>query len=389
MITCHHRLLFTTLIAGMIPLVALADVSPAGRVRADDYPTLQAAVDALGEGGGEVLLSARNYQLKKTVLLRDRIRFQGVMDSKVRSSVTVIGVAPDFEGKWMFETLANPAKSNPDLNKDLFFFDLNLNGAGKVSGIKASNADGMRLERCRLANLIDGILVTQVTDQPRPWHWDIAPGAIFINNCIFRCDGTAIQLEYTTQNRIYANWFVSGGTTALHLKNTNNTWFMANEINTFSRSAIRLEDDGKPGNPLTDIFLVHNWIHATDPSKKFLECTPTTGRYQRIQFTNNILMGKGGADTAAFGKEGNRFADNVADQTGLASEACGEVKVKAGAKELVIAHGLYRKPDYVGVTFRTEPPKYWVSEITAKTFTVCFGEAVRDGSFTWNAVTGK
>lgn len=398
---CHHVLLLAPLLAGIsalgaeppaaptpVPPAVPAVAPPSGRVKADDHPTLQAAVDALGEAGGEVLLGARNYPLKKTVLLRDRVRLQGVMDSKVMTSVTVITAAPDFEGEWMFETVPDPARSNPDLNKDIFLFDLNLNGAGKVSGIRAFNADGMRLERCRLANLKDGILVTQVTDLPKPWHWNIAPGAVFINNCIFRCDGTAIRLEYTTQNRIYANWFVSGGATALHLKNSDKTWFVANEINTFSRAGIVLEDDRKPGNPLTDLFLVHNWIHAADPAKKYLECTPPTGRYQRVQFTNNILMGKGSADTAAFGKAGNRFADNVAERPGLAASACGQALVKAGAGQVVIEHGLYRAPEHVGVTFRTEPPKHWVAEITPKTFTVRFAGPVREGSFSWNAVTG-
>ncbi|MGN6553752.1 MAG: right-handed parallel beta-helix repeat-containing protein [Verrucomicrobiota bacterium] len=361
----------------------------AGQVNADDFPSLQAAVDALGQTGGEVRLSAKTYLLHQPVRLKHRIRFQGIMDSKVRSSVTLITPAPDFKGDWLFETVPVPAKENADLNKDIFFFDLNLNGAERVSGIKAANVDGMRLERCRLASLKDGVVVTQVTDQPRPWSWDISPGAVFINNCIFRCSGTAIKLEYSTQNRIYANWFVSGTGVALHIKNSDKTWFLANEINTFTRSAIVLEDDGKPGNLITDIFLSHNWINAASPDRKYLELLPQGKSISRVQFIDNILIGNGSADTAALTDAGrNRFANNVATQPGFASQATGEVKIPKGAKQVVVQHGLYRQPNHVSVTFNSEPPKFWVTDRTAKTFTVHFSETVEAGEFTWRATTG-
>lgn len=361
----------------------------AGQVNADDFPSLQAAVDALGQTGGEVRLSANTYLLHQPVRLKNRIRFQGLMDSKVRSSVTLITVAPDFKGEWLFETVPVRAKQNADLNKDIFFFDLNLNGADKVGGINAANVDGMRLERCRLASLKDGILVTQATDQARPWNWDISPGAVFINNCIFRCTGTAIRLEYSTQNRIYANWFVSGTGVALHVKNSDKTWFLANEINTFTRSAIVLEDDGKPGNLITDIFLSHNWINAASADKKYLELLPHGKSISRVQFIDNILIGNGSADTAALTDAGrNRFANNVATQPGFASQATGEVKIPKGAKQVVVQHGLYRQPDHVSVTFNSEPPKYWVTDKTAKSFTVHFSESVEAGEFTWRATAG-
>lgn len=360
-----------------------------GRVNADDYPTLQAAVDALGETGGEVCLGAKTYLLSKTVMLKHRIRLQGVMDSKVRSSVTRISAAPDFKGEWLFETLPVPAKVNADLNKDIFFFDLNLTGNEKIGGIKAVNVDGMRLERCRLASLKDGVLVTQATDLPRPWSWDISPGAVFINNCIFRCTGTAIKLEYSTQNRIYANWFVSGTGVALHMKNSDKTWFLANEINAFTRSAIVLEDDGKPGGFLTDVFLSHNWINATSPDKKYLELIMRDKPLRRIQVIDNIFDGNGSADTADLLPEtGNRFADNVATKPGFANHATGKVKVSNGAKEIVVTHGLYRTPDHVSVTFEDEPPKYWVGQKNSKTFTVHLSESNTVSAFTWGAVTG-
>jgi hypothetical protein len=186
-------------------------------VAADDYPSLQAAINALGSAGGVVELSARRYTLTEPLKVTHRVRLQGIMDAKTANSVTSITADAGFKGEWMIETVPVPAKANADLNRDLLLFDLNLLGNGTVSGIKAANIDGLRLERCRLANVRNGILVTQVTDLPRPWHWDISPGGVFINNCIFRCSGTAIALEYATQNRIYANWFVSGTGVALHL----------------------------------------------------------------------------------------------------------------------------------------------------------------------------
>lgn len=359
----------------------------AGVVFADDYPSLQAAVDALGETGGEVRFGAKAYLLEKTVLVKHRIRFQGVMDSKVRNSVTRIGAAPNFKGEWLFETVPVPARANPDLNKDLFFFDLNMTGSDKISGIRAYNADGLRMERCRLAGMKNGLLVTQVTDKPKPWHWDISPGAVFINNCIFRCNGTAIQLEYSTQNRIYSNWFVSGCGVALHLKNSDKTWFFANEINTFGRAAILLEDDGQPGNQITDVILSHNWMNAADPSKKYLELLPNGKTFRRVRFHNNILDGNGSADTGALLTEnGSCFHENAANRPGFSSNAAGDAEAKAGATEVVIAHGLYRKPDHVSVTFRSEPPVYWVTDTNEKTFTVRFTGPAKAGSFSWNAM---
>lgn len=371
----------------LAPLVFSRPVD--GYVNADDYPTLQAAVEALGAAGGEVRLGAKTYFLQKPVLLKHRIRFQGVMDSKVRSSVTLITAAKDFEGEWLFETVPVPAKVNADLNKDIFFFDLNLTGGDKISGIKAVNVDGMRLERCRLASLKDGILVTQATDLPRPWSWDISPGATFVNNCIFRCSGSAIRLEYSTQNRIYANWFVSGTGVALYLKNSDKTWFFANEINSFTRSAIVLEDDGQPGGLITDIFLSHNWINAPSPKNKYLEVNVHDKPLRRIQVIDNIFDGNGSADTSELlPQTGNRFANNIANQPGFASQATGEVKISKREKEMVVAHGLYRTPDHVSVTFDSEPPKYWIAQKDAKTFTVRFSEPISKGSFTWSASTG-
>ena len=103
---------------------SLADV--VGRVNADDFPSLQAAVDALGQTGGEVRLSAKVYVLDQPVVLSKRIRFQGVMDSKVRTSVTIIKASPKFEGDWLFVTSPIKAKDNEDLNRDIMFFDLNF-----------------------------------------------------------------------------------------------------------------------------------------------------------------------------------------------------------------------------------------------------------------------
>ena len=375
-------------------LLLLAPPAPAqtggGRVNADDYPTLQAAVDALGDTGGEVRLSAKTYLLAKPVLLKHRVRFQGVMDSKVRSSVTRISAGPNFAGNWLFETVPVAAKVNADLNKDLFFFDLDLTGTDKIGGIKAVNADGLRLERCRLASLRDGVLVTQATDLPRPWSWDISPGATFINNCIFACRGSAIRLEYSTQNRIYANWFVSGTGVALYLKNSDKTWFFANEINTFTRAAIVLEDDGQPGGALTDIFLSHNWINADHSDKKYLEVNVRDKPLRRVQFINNILDGNGSADTAALLPEtGNRFADNVSNHPGFANHATGEVNIPKGAKEIVVQHGLYRTPDHVSVTCEFEPPTFWVADRNAQSFTVHFSAPVAAGALTWSASTGR
>jgi len=372
---------------------APASAAPAGapapgRVNADDFPSLQAAVDALEKTGGEVRLSACTYILDKPVVLSQRIRFQGVMDSKVRASVTLIKSSPRFVGDWLFVTKATPAKVNEDLNRDIMFFDLDLSGSETVGGIRADNADVLRMERCRLANMKNGVLVAQVTDLPRPWHWEISPGGSFINNCIFRCSGTAIQLEYATQNRIYSNWFVSGGKTALHIKNSDKTWFFANELNAVSDASILIEDDGLPGNAVADIFLSMNWICVNDVKAKFLDLRPNGKPFKRVQFINNSLVGPGALDAAALAADlGNRFSGNTGTQSGLLSESSGRFEIQAATSVVKIDHSLFRAPTHVGITFECEPPAYWVSAIDAKSFTVSFSRPFTGGAFTWSAIT--
>jgi len=358
-----------------------------GRVNADDFPSLQAAVDALSDVGGEVKLSARTYILKQPVVLKNRIRFQGVMDSKDWRSVTKIQPAPDFTGEWLFVTKAVPAKGNPDLNLDLFFFDLDMGGSTNVGGIYGLNIDTLRIERCRLAGLKNGIRISQLTDLPRPWHWAIAPGGAFINNSVFKCSDTAIQIEYATQNRIYANWFVGGGKTIFHLKNSDKTWFYANELNNVKDSSIIIEDDGLPGNTVHEIFISLNWLNLVNPGSKFLDLRPNGKHFERVQVINNIFEGVGTCDTAALDpKLGNRFEGNTGTQPGVASQAAGRFEIKSNMKAVKIEHGLYKTPVHVGITFENKPPVYWVSAKDEKSFTVSFDEPISTGAFTWIAV---
>ena len=368
-------------------LAAPAGASAPGRVNADDFPSLQTAVDALEKTGGEVRLSAKTYILDKPVELARRIRFQGVMDGKVRSPVTLIKSSPKFEGDWLFVTRTIPAKTNYDLNRDIMFFDLDLSGSETVGGIRADNVDVLRIERCRLANMKNGVLVAQVTDLQRPWHWAISPGGSFINNCIFRCSDTAIRIEYATQNRIYSNWFVSGGKTALHIKNSDKTWFFANELNNVSDTSIIIEDDGLQGNTVNDIFISLNWICVNDAKAKFLDLRPNGKPIKRVQFINNSLVGLGTVDASALTSEpSNRFSGNTGTQSGMLSESSGRFEIKSSTVEVTIAHNLYRTPTHVGITFETQPPAYWISAKDATSFTVSFSHPVTDGAFTWSAI---
>lgn len=366
----------------------MAQPSVDGVINADDYPSLQAAVDALGDKGGRICLSARDYVLTEPVRIKARVCFQGVMDSKTRASVTKIESAPDFNGEWLFVTEPSSAVVNEDLNPDFFFFDLNLLGSETVGGIYGENIDGLRLERCRLANLRDGVWVGQKTDLPRPYPFVIVPGGVFINNCIFRCYDTAIRLEYATQNRIYDNWFVSGGKTVLWLKNTNKTWFNDNELNTVSGSSIVLEDDGLEGNNVHDIFMARNWIWNTNPQSKFLEIKPNGKTVQLVQFVDNILYGPAGLDVDALDTQynKNRIYGNVGTQSGRASKASGSYEIAYPMRTVRIPHGLYKAPVHVNITFRNEPPVFWVSAMNESTFTVSFKDDVPSGSFTWEAI---
>lgn len=228
-----------------------------GIVHADDFATLQEAVDALGEAGGRIMLGGGVYTLDKPILLNRRVVFQGVMDAKVVHNSTKIMPSPSFQGDWLFETRAVPATVNPDLNADFGFYDLVVAGNEKVGGIKGTNIDTIRIERSRFAYMRRNIDITQVSELRRPYPYAIAPGGLFTNNSIFQAYDTCINLEHATQNRIISNWFVSNSGVVLRLLNTNKTWFVANEVNQFTRAAVLLEDGGLGSSTNTTLQRIH------------------------------------------------------------------------------------------------------------------------------------
>lgn len=356
-----------------------------GRVHADDYPDIQAAVDALGENGGVVMLGPRRYELQKPLKLRRKIVLQGVMDAKVARSSSVIAPARGFEGAWLIETDPLPARENHDLNPDFGFYDLNLLGSATIGGIRGANLDIMRIERCRLAYMRVCVELTQVTDLPRPFPSKIVPGGLFINNCIFQATEICLNLEYTTQNRIFANWFVSNSGVVLRLLNSNKTWFFANEINQFNRAGILLEDDGQPGNPIHDIFLTMNWIHSVKPETRYIEIV-NGDRIRNLVVTDNIFSGKAQLDWPFRGGErGCLLANNLG--SAARSEAIGQVVIPAGQLRAEFAHGLRQEPIHVATTpWGPVNGTLWIERVDESRLAVVLPQALdRDLTVSWEA----
>ena len=66
------RSVYLMVLALLLPTFALAADAKPARVTVTDFPSLQAAVDALPEGGGEVVLPPGVYYLDKTLDLTGR-----------------------------------------------------------------------------------------------------------------------------------------------------------------------------------------------------------------------------------------------------------------------------------------------------------------------------
>jgi hypothetical protein len=352
-----------------------------GIVYADDFPDLQAAVAALGDRGGVVELGAKTYELKQTVLLKHRISFRGVMDAKAAFPVTKIVPAKSFSGEWLFQTEATLAKTNPDLNADIGFFNLVVAGSPKIGGLNAANVDVLRIERCRFAYMRRCVDVGQKTDLPRPWPFAIAPGGLFITNSIFQATDICINLEYATQNRIFSNWFVSNSGVVLRLLNTNKTWFIGNEVNQFTRAGILLEEDGGEGNHTHNNIISLNWIHSKNPETKFVEVV-NGDSMSNIVITNNILQGDAGVDLPPPNK--NSFTGNVGNR--VRTESAGRCAIPAGQTSVVVTHRLVGEPNTVTLTPEAPVSSYWVTERGPTSFKIAIqAPAETDLSFNWRA----
>lgn len=392
--TVSLALAMSLLVSSLTAFPAASPVSspPAGEerridgvVQADDYPDLHVAVAALGERGGAVVLGARTYTLEKPIKLTRRVVFQGIMDAKARDASTKIVPSANFSGEWLFETETKPAESNPDLNADFGFYDLVVVATPQIGGIHAANGDVLRIERCRFAYMRTCVEVTQDTALPRPFPARIVPGGLFINNSIFQASEVCLNLEYATQNRIIGNWFVSNSGVVLRLLNSNKTWFVANEVNQFTRAAVLLEDDGGGGNHVHNNVIALNWMHSNRPDTRFIE-TVNGDRMHNILVTDNILQGTAGLRLPPMGKDrGNRFEGNTGGPAAI-TENAGAASVPAGRKSLVVRHGLIQAPLHVSITPEGETSGFWVDHRTAESFEVHFKDApARPLDFSWSA----
>lgn len=358
-----------------------------GRIVADEYESLQAAVDSLGPEGGVVLLGPRTYELDEPLLIRRKVVLQGVMDAKVRFSSSKIAPSDSFRGEWLIKTVPQPANENPDLNADFGIYDLVMEGSPDIGGIKGTNIDVIRMERSRLAYMRRCLDITQLTDLPRPYPARIVPGGVFINNCIFQAFDICINLEYSTQNRIYANWFVSNSGVVLRLLNSNKTWFFANEINQFSRAGILLEDDGGGGNHVHNVVIALNWFHSRRADTKFIEVVNGDPMYN-IVVTDNIMEGTAGIDLPFQNvTRGHVFRNNAG--SGVKTDAVGRVQIPAGQSRAQVSHTLMAEPTHVAISPHGRAPEWWIENIGPNTFEVHIEHpASSDLSFSWEARIG-
>jgi hypothetical protein len=209
----------------------------------------------------------------------------------------------------------------------------------------------------------------------RPYPAPIVPGGLFVTNSIFQASDICLNLEYATQNRILSNWFVSQSGVVLRLKNTNKTWFVANEINQFRRAAILLEDDQGGGNFVHNNIIALNWMHSEAPETAFFEVIHGEKMHD-ILITNNILEGSAKVQLPPLtGGSGNRFQGNVRHTTmegesALLSENAGTAVIPAGQRALTVEHGLLAKPVSLSLTPQSDSPPYWVANCGEKSFEI-------------------
>ena len=355
-----------------------------GHILADDFPSLQDAINALGDKGGTIYLSARTYKLHKPLRIRKKVVLAGALDAKTREPCTWLNPASDFTGDAIIETIPSPASENEHLNADIQIRDLIITGRKNISGLKMINGDVLRLERCRIAHVHRCVDMSILTYMSRPYPAKIVPGGLFINNCIFHAYDICLNLEYATQNRIYSNWFVSNMGVALRLKNTNKTWFMANEINQFKRAAILLEDDGD-GNPVHNINIALNWMWSNHPNVKYIEVIGAE-YMSNISATGNTMLGNDCQIDLPFAAKnrGHVFSNNGG--AGCLSETSGEVRIASDAKRVTVTHGLISKPQFINVTPEGSPTVWWIENRTSKSFDIVIqSSASKEKTLLWHA----
>jgi len=241
----------------------------------------------------------------------------------------------------------------------------------------------LRIERCRIAYFDYALAVTLKTDHPRPYTSSIVPGGLFINNCIFQAFDTCINLEHCTQNRIYANWFVGSPGVAIRLENCNKTWIVANEINSFKRAAILLEDDGKGGS-LHDVVISLNWSLSLQPDAQHIEFI-NPGGMNNLMIADNIFRGRATMDMTAIRRDrGVLFHGNGG--AGRASENGGQVTISSGQQRLTVRHRLLGIPKSIQLTPLQNTPVHWIENRTKDSFDIMLASpASEDISLLWRA----
>ena len=359
-----------------------------GIVCADDFETLQEAIDAVGSvGGGTVEMSSKTYELSRPLEIDAKLALAGTIDAKIRKAATCIKPGPDFAGEALITTRPRLARDNPDLNSDICLRDLVITGregVANLTAVRATNVDVLRLERCRIAHrLRRAIDVTLETDTPRPYIAEIVPGGLFVNNCIFQASDICINLEYCTQNRIYANWFVSNCGVAVRLKNSNKTWIVANEINTFKRAAILLEDDGK-GNELNNIVISLNLCLSSRKDTKYIELV-NPADMNNLMIVNNLFDGNASMDMTSIQRgRGHLFHGN--GNAERASENSGEIRIPTGWRRIKVTHELMGMPMSIQLTPLQETPNYWIENRTNDSFDIVSASpAAEDIRLLWRA----
>lgn len=265
----------------------LTDWRPLGHISAEEFPSLQDAVDSLGEHGGTVYLGARTYHLKEPLRLRGKVALVGAVTVSEGPPATWITPGSNFVGRAMITTVSQPSQARAHLTTDIHLRDLSLTGNGMMAGMEMLNVRGLMLERCRISDVSRCLDVRVLSYTLRPYDDDIVPGRIHVSASVFDATEICLNLEDARHTQIVNNTFLPGCATALRIRNGGDTLIAQNEVAGYSWAGVLLEADERVG-AINAVRIALNSIRSEHSESRSIR-TVGNDRIKDVIFTGNLL----------------------------------------------------------------------------------------------------
>jgi len=260
---------------------------PLGHISAEEFPTLQDAVDSLAEHGGTVYLGARTYHIREPLRLRGKVALVGAVAVSSGQPATWIAPGSNFVGRTMITVDAQPSQSHEHLTADIHLRDLSLTGNGMMAGVEMQNVRGLTLERCRIFDVFRCVDVRVLSYTLRPYDEDIEPGRIHVCESVFEATEICLNLEDSRHNRIVNNTFLPGCATALRIRNGGDTLVAQNEVTGYSWAGVLLETDERVG-AINAVRIALNTIRSDHSQSRSIR-TVGNDRIKDVILTGNLL----------------------------------------------------------------------------------------------------